>query len=94
MNLLGIMPGQRVADVGGGLGYYIVRLARRLGRGATIYATDVKAEYLDQLKARLKRKQLIWFEHSAHNIPFEEPEVFNETVVSVIRSNAIRLRPP
>jgi SAM-dependent methyltransferase len=60
MNLLGIMPGQRVADVGAGLGYYTVRLSRRLGLGATIYATDVKAEYLDQLRARLKREQIDW----------------------------------
>ena len=58
MNLLGIMPGQRVADVGAGLGYYTVRLSRRLGLGATIYATDVQAEYLDQLRARLKREQI------------------------------------
>jgi protein-L-isoaspartate O-methyltransferase len=58
MNLLGIMPGQRVADVGAGLGYYTVRLSRRLGLGATIYATDVKDEYLDQLRARLKREHI------------------------------------
>jgi len=58
MDLLGIKPGQRVADVGAGLGYYTVRLARRLGPGATIYATDVKGEYLDQLRARLKRERV------------------------------------
>jgi SAM-dependent methyltransferase len=58
MDRLGIMPGQRVADIGAGLGYYTVRLARRLGPGATIYATDVKAEYLDRLKARLKRERV------------------------------------
>ena len=50
LNLLGIRPGQRVADVGAGLGYYTVRIARRLGPGATVYATDVKSEYLDQLR--------------------------------------------
>jgi len=56
LNLLGIRPGQRVADIGAGLGYYTVRLARRLGPGAAIYATDVKSEYLDQLKVRLARE--------------------------------------
>jgi SAM-dependent methyltransferase len=55
MNRLGIKPPQRVADIGAGLGYYAVRLAGRLGSGATIYATDVKAEYLDRLRARLAR---------------------------------------
>jgi SAM-dependent methyltransferase len=58
MDRLGIKPGQRVADIGAGLGYYTVRLARRLGPGATIYATDVTAEYLDRLKARLKRERV------------------------------------
>ncbi len=58
LNLLGIRPGQRVADIGAGLGYYTVRIARRLGPGATIYATDVKSEYLDQLRARLARERI------------------------------------
>ena len=56
MDRLGIKPPQRVADIGAGLGYYTVRIARRLGSGATIYATDVKAEYLDRLRARLARE--------------------------------------
>jgi SAM-dependent methyltransferase len=58
LNLLGIRPGQRVADIGAGLGYYTVRIARRLGPGATIYATDVKSEYLDQLRERLARERI------------------------------------
>jgi len=58
MNLLGITSGQRVADIGAGLGYYTVRLARRLGPGATIFATDVKVEYLNRLKERLTRERI------------------------------------
>ena len=56
LDRLNIKPPLRVADIGAGLGYYTVRLARRLGPGATIYATDVKAEYLEQLRARLARE--------------------------------------
>jgi ubiquinone/menaquinone biosynthesis C-methylase UbiE len=56
MDRLGIQPPQRVADIGAGLGYYTVRIARRLGSGATIYATDVQPEYLDRLRARLARE--------------------------------------
>jgi len=58
LDLLGIRPGQRVADIGAGLGYYTVRIAGRLGPGATIYATDVKSEYLDQLRERLARERI------------------------------------
>ncbi len=56
MNRVGIRPGMRVADIGAGDGYYTVRLARRLGSAATIYAEDVKAEYLGRLASRLKRE--------------------------------------
>ena len=56
MDRVGIRPGMRVADIGSGDGYYTVRLARRLGRAATIYAEDVKAEYLGRLASRLKRE--------------------------------------
>src|SRR6266545_3620440 len=41
MNLLGIKPGQRVADIGAGLGYYTVRVARRLGPGARVGIIDM-----------------------------------------------------
>ena len=56
MNRLGVTPGMRVADIGAGDGYYTVRLAKRLGPGATIYAEDVTRDYLDRLAARLKRE--------------------------------------
>lgn len=56
MDRIGITPGVRVADIGAGTGYYAVRVARRLGPGATIYAEDVKREYLAQLEARLRRE--------------------------------------
>jgi SAM-dependent methyltransferase len=56
MNRLGVRPGMRVADVGAGDGYYTIRLARRLGPAATIYAQDVDARHLDRLAARLARE--------------------------------------
>jgi SAM-dependent methyltransferase len=56
MNRLGVRTGMRVADIGAGDGYYTVRLARRLGPGATIYAEDVDRHSLDRLAARLSRE--------------------------------------
>jgi ubiquinone/menaquinone biosynthesis C-methylase UbiE len=56
MDHLGITPGVRVADLGAGDGYYTVRLARRLGPGAVIYAEDVQRRYLRQLEKRLARE--------------------------------------
>jgi len=58
MDRLKVTPGMRVADIGAGLGYYAVRLARRLGPGATIYAEDIVPEYLQRLEERLKRDKI------------------------------------
>jgi hypothetical protein len=56
MDRLAIRAGTRVADIGTGDGYYTVRLARRLGSSATLYATDVEAKYLEGLQSRLARE--------------------------------------
>src|SRR5262245_36734192 len=56
MDRLGIAPGVRVADIGAGSGYYVIRLARRLGPSATIYAEDVNRDYQKGLAARVARE--------------------------------------
>jgi SAM-dependent methyltransferase len=58
MDRLGIIPSLRVADIGAGEGYYTVRLARRLGPTATIYAEDIVPDYLKRLEARLGREEI------------------------------------
>ena len=56
MDRLGIGPGLSVADIGAGEGYYTVRLARRLGSSGTLYAQDIKTNYLKRLEVRLKQE--------------------------------------
>src|SRR5262249_17116405 len=53
--------------------------------------TDGKlaATYFATLRAPVKR--LVWFEKSAHNVPFEEPRLFNATVVHELQSVGVRL---
>ncbi len=58
MDHLGIKPGVRVADIGAGDGYYTVRVARRLGPTGTLYAEDIKWDYLRRLESRLKLEQI------------------------------------
>lgn len=55
---LGITPGQTVADVGAGSGYYTVLLARRVGPTGRVFASDLQAEMLSLLRARMKRERL------------------------------------
>lgn len=58
MALLGIRPGQAVADIGAGAGYYVGRLSRRVGPEGRVFAQDVEARYLDRLRQRVERERL------------------------------------
>ncbi len=50
---LGIQPGDRVADLGAGSGYFTVRLARAVGPTGRVYAVDVDEEMNEYLRERL-----------------------------------------
>lgn len=53
-----------------------------LGRYDKQVDSTIAARYFDTLQA--PRKNLIWFDESAHNIPFEEPETFNRTIIGQV----------
>jgi ubiquinone/menaquinone biosynthesis C-methylase UbiE len=55
---LDIKPGQVVADVGAGSGYYTVRLAARVGQTGKVLATDLQPQMLSLLRQRVAREQL------------------------------------
>jgi pimeloyl-ACP methyl ester carboxylesterase len=59
-----------------------VPVAFLLGRYDRVTDSRLAAAYFEQLQAPAKR--LVWFKHSAHNIPFEEPEAFNAAVPRVL----------
>jgi pimeloyl-ACP methyl ester carboxylesterase len=63
-----------------------------LGRHDRHADSRIAATYFETLQA--PAKQLIWFDDSAHNVPFEEPETFNERVVSALESVDIRRHRP
>jgi len=58
INALGIKPGQVVADVGAGSGYYTVRLAKQVGRIGRVYASDIQPEMIVHLQRRLERERI------------------------------------
>jgi predicted methyltransferase len=58
LDLIGVGPGMVVADVGAGTGYFTVRLARRVGPSGLVLATDVQAEMLRRIDARLGTEQI------------------------------------
>lgn len=53
-----------------------------LGRYDWEVPSTLAASYFERIQAPHKR--LIWFEQSAHNPPFEEPGLFNRTLIDVL----------
>jgi ubiquinone/menaquinone biosynthesis C-methylase UbiE len=55
---LELEPGDVVADVGAGSGYYTERLARAVGPAGKVYATDIQPEMLAMTERRVKNARL------------------------------------
>ena len=55
---LDLKPGTRVADVGSGDGYFTLRLARAVGEDGHVFAVDVDARALAELKSRADQERL------------------------------------
>ena len=49
MATLALKPGERVADLGAGPGYFTLRFARAVGPTGKVYAVDISREMLDYL---------------------------------------------
>jgi SAM-dependent methyltransferase len=58
MDLLGIVPGKAVADIGAGSGWFTVRAAARVGVNGTVYAEDINPEAIDYITKRAAREKL------------------------------------
>jgi ubiquinone/menaquinone biosynthesis C-methylase UbiE len=54
---LGLRRGQTVADIGGGPGYWSLRLARAVGPRGHVYAVDVEPRLLAVLLKRIRRRR-------------------------------------
>ena len=54
---LAIKPGDRVADLGAGGGYFTFRLAAAVGEAGQVYAVDVDAGMLSYLDDRIEREE-------------------------------------
>ena len=82
LDAIGIKPGMRVADVGAGVGYFTLRLSKRVGPSGVVYANDVQPEMLAMLKERAAKA-------GATNIRFvlgseSDPKLPKETVDLVL----------
>ncbi|MCC6585224.1 MAG: methyltransferase domain-containing protein [Bryobacterales bacterium] len=58
IKLLNFQPGMQVADIGAGVGYYSLKIAKSIGPTGTVYATDLQPEMLRLLRKRLEKEKV------------------------------------
>ncbi len=73
MAALAVKPGERVADIGAGSGYFTLRLAEAVGDAGRVWALDVRQEMLDHIAGRLREAQLANVELKL--VPPDDPQL-------------------
>lgn len=58
LEALALRPGEKVADVGAGSGYFSWRMAQKVGPEGRVYAVEIQQEFLDLLMANMRRRQV------------------------------------
>src|SRR5689334_24506922 len=58
LDALKLKPGMVVADIGAGVGYMSLRMARRVGPTGRVYANDLQPEMLAKLRENAARAKL------------------------------------
>ncbi len=82
MDILDIVPGRNVADIGAGSGWFTVRAAKRVTDSGTVYAVDINPEAIEYIDQRIKKEQL-------HNVKTvlskpDDPELPAKSIDSVL----------
>lgn len=55
----GIMPGNRVADLGAGSGFYTIAAGRAVGATGHVYAIDIQKDLLSKIKNLARHEKLL-----------------------------------
>lgn len=75
---LKLKPGQVVADIGAGTGYFSRRMAKAVGAEGLVYGVDIQAEMLAILKANMKENGISHFKAIRGSI--EDPKLPANTI--------------
>jgi len=73
MAALALRPGERVADVGAGSGYFTLRVAHAVGETGKVWAVDIRQEMLDHIAGRVAEAGLTNVELRC--VPADDPQL-------------------
>jgi len=82
MAALALRPGERVADIGAGAGYFTIRIAKSVGEEGTVWAVDIEQEMLDYIERRLKEEKLQNVKRK--KVPLDDPQLPQGCVDTII----------
>ncbi|WP_244224992.1 class I SAM-dependent methyltransferase [Corallococcus sicarius] len=81
---LGIAPGQRVADIGAGLGYFTLRLSDAVGPKGQVVSTDINDEALERLRKRVSERKNVVVRKAAPDVPGLEAGTYHLILLSEV----------
>jgi SAM-dependent methyltransferase len=58
VRVLNLKPGENIADIGAGSGYFSVRFARKVGPAGKVYAVDIDRDMLAYIEQRARQENL------------------------------------
>jgi ubiquinone/menaquinone biosynthesis C-methylase UbiE len=94
----GIKKGMQVLDLGCGSGAFTTFLARAVGQKGKVYALDIQADMLKQLKRKLSKpenkdiRNIKLIEGNAYELPFEDGSLDLVNMVTVLQEIPDRSR--
>jgi SAM-dependent methyltransferase len=91
MGTLAFRPGERVADVGAGSGYFARRIAGAVGAEGIVFAIDLDAELLAYLEARAREEGLTNLE--TRRVKKDDPEIPPGSVDTILMVDTLHYMP-
>ncbi|MEO0309795.1 MAG: methyltransferase domain-containing protein [Gloeomargarita sp. DG02_3_bins_56] len=58
LSVIPISPGQSIADIGSGPGYYTIRFSEKVGSTGRVYSIDLVQEHLDYINRYIQRQNI------------------------------------
>jgi SAM-dependent methyltransferase len=87
MKTLAFKPGERVADIGAGSGYFTFQVAEAVGPSGSVQALDIAPEMLEYLDTRVKARKAT--NVSLRRVAADDPQLAPASVDTILMIDAI-----